>query len=96
MKEAETILTAEVEESKTQLARLDGQARDLQEKLRVAETEHGQLGVRLEQALRDLATSREENEEMVKKEQVRRKQPIVQGQQHMSFSTYLFLFLSRG
>ncbi|CAM9718759.1 unnamed protein product [Ectocarpus sp. 4 AP-2014] len=69
MKEAETILTAEVEESKTQLARLDAQARDLQERLRVAEAEHGQLGVRLEQALRDLATSREENKEMVKKEQ---------------------------
>ncbi|CAM9769624.1 unnamed protein product, partial [Ectocarpus sp. 13 AM-2016] len=69
MKEAETILTAEVDESKTQLARLNGQARDLQEKLRVAGAEQGQLGVRLEQALRDLANSREEKKELVKKEQ---------------------------
>lgn len=85
MKEAETILTAELDENKTQLARLDGQARDLQEKLRLAEAEHGQLGVRLEQASRDLATSREENKEIAKKEQVRREQPTRQGQRYVLF-----------
>lgn len=85
MKEAETLLTAEMGESKAQLARLDAQARDLQEKLRVTEAEHGQLGVRLEQASRDLATSREENKELLEKEKVRREQPTSQGQRQIFF-----------
>lgn len=70
MKTAETILLATADESKARIADLERQMRGLREKLERAEAERGQLGLRLDQVLKELGESREENTDRLVKEQV--------------------------
>ena len=71
MKTAETVLLATADESKARIADLERQTRDLHQKLEGTEAERGNLGLRLDQALKELQKSREENAHRSTKEQVR-------------------------
>lgn len=71
MKTAETALLATADERKTRIAYLERQMRDLQQKLEGTEAERGEFGLQLDQTLKELEKSREENADRSTKEQVR-------------------------
>lgn len=62
---------AKTNEDKIRIADADRQGREMREKLGVVEAERRQLGLRLEQASRDIETARAKNAERAAKEQVR-------------------------
>ncbi|CAM9733806.1 unnamed protein product [Pylaiella littoralis] len=69
MKASEAALVAKTNEDKIRIADADRQGREMREKLGVVEAERRQLGLRLEQASRDIETARAENAERAAKEQ---------------------------
>lgn len=71
MKTVETALLATADERKTRIAYLERQMRDLQQKLEGTEAERGEFGLQLDQTLKELEKSREENADRSTKEQVR-------------------------
>lgn len=71
MKAAEAILVATANEDKARIADADRQGRELRDNLAAVEAERGQVGLRLEQASRDIEMSRAENINRAATEQVR-------------------------